>query len=598
MNVYSILARNYGPFAILEEIRLGSLATIIGQNDAGKSYILKALQTFLDDKVKMQPRDIYDRAEEDEVIIEVAFKSFPEVIELEEGVPTTLKEEMLLDNDGVLRIRKIYPRYNLDKYTIILVTNDYKDDQFAGLSVLKEKDLNIRCTTIGIEVTKSGRSITNKSKRELLRDRASELGIPIGLRELPVSTKDDLWKRLVSFFPDFVLFESDTRLGVGETTFQSKFRPIVTAAAEDPDVAGTKDAFTQAIRKAIQVEVDKIYNYLKGHTNAFAALKARPDFSWEKAVSFEIMGKDHHEIEKSLEQRGSGMRRLLMVAFFQYLAQRNFEGESNFIFAVEEPENCLHPGHQRELTKSFRRLADEGCQIILTSHSPVFAGTSPIEDLALVVRTEGIARAIQYPNLDLSDIAEELGVEPSDQITGYNACIFVEGIADIFFLRTIAERFKETGYINADFNDKKIGFILCGGESLKHWVDLRAMSRLSRRFGVMVDSDRKGPKHNIPNRKLNWKEKCETDGGIFFILRKREIENYIHPEAIKRKGLNIVPYDDFSDMKKLFGENVYKLISYMTCEEILERDSYKEDSIIQHELKEIVDSLLALSDGE
>jgi predicted ATP-dependent endonuclease of OLD family len=596
MRIHSILIKNYRPFA-LEEVRLGPLATIVGQNDVGKSNILRALQLFFEDKPKIEDCDVHDSANpDDDIVIEVAFTSLPEKVELEEGVETTLQNEMLVDADGHLRIRKTYPRSNLRKPNITLITRDFEDDRFAGLPALKEKKINELCASVGIEVTKAGRGITNKNKRELLRAKARENGIVIGRRELLLTTKDELWKRIAFLLPEFVLFESDTRLGIGETTFQSQFRPIVKTAAEQPDVVDAKNAFTGAIGKALQDEVDKIFERLRRHTDAFVGLTAKPQFHWDKAVTFEISGKDHQGVDISLDRRGSGIRRLLMVAFFQYLAERGHEADGNFIFAIEEPENCLHPGLQRELIASFRRLADEGYQIIVTSHSPVFAGASPTEDLVLVVRTGGVARAIQTPELNLSDVAAELGVEPADQITGYNACIFVEGPNDVFFWKTVATKLKQGGYVDADFEDKRIGFVLAGGQCLKHWIDLRAMRRLNRHFGVIVDSDRKSPEHPIPGRKLNWKAKCEAEGGLFFITRKREIENYLHKDAIARAGHILVPYDDFTNMKKTFGDNIVKVIADMSCDEILEMDRYEEDGVEHHELKEIVEALLALPD--
>lgn len=595
MRIHSILAKNYRPFALLEEVRLGPLATIVGQNDAGKSNILRALQLFFEDKPRIEDRDVHDGASpDDDVVIEVAFASLPEKIELQEDIETTLQDEMLLDTDGHLRIRKTYPRSNLTKFNITLVTHDFQDDRFAGLTALKEKELNERCESIGIDVTKSGRGITNKSKREALRVKAKEEGIELGKRELPLTTSEDLWKQITSLLPEFELFESDTRLGVGETTFQSQFRPIVKTAAEQPNVVGAKGTFTAAIGEALQEEVDKIFERLRQHTDAFVGLTVNPEFSWDKAVTFQIYGKDQHGVDNSLDQRGSGMRRLLMVAFFQYLAERGYEGGSDFVFAVEEPENCVHPGLQRELVASFRQLATEGYQVIVTSHSPVFAGASPIEDLALVVRNEGVARAIQTPDLNPSDVAAELGVEPTDQITGYNACVFVEGPDDVVFWKAVAAKLKEGGHVDADFDDKQIGFVLTGGHNLKHWVDLRAMCRLNRHFAVVIDSDRTTPKHSIPTRKLNWKTKCEGDGGLFLISRKREIENYLHKDAIARSGRTLVPYDDFTDMKVTFGENVFKVITDMSCDEILEMDRYEEDGVEHHELKEIVCALLAL----
>ncbi|MCX6831723.1 MAG: hypothetical protein NT028_06230 [candidate division Zixibacteria bacterium] len=164
------------------------------------------------------------------------------------------------------------------------------------------------------------------------------------------------------------------------------------------------------------------------------------------------------------------------------------------------------------------------------------------------------------------------------------------------FWKTVASKLKEAGHVQADFDDKKIGLLFCGGESLKHWITLNAMKKLNRRFGAVVDSDRASPLHNIPERKNNWKRQCEAQGGVFFILRKREIENYLHPNAIKRSSRLASVYDDFTDMKAVFGDNVWKIIRDMSCDEILERDVYIESGVEHHELKEIVQRLLALPD--
>jgi len=596
MEIYSVTIRNYRPFKVLEETFFGQLTTIVGKNDAGKSSILRAIKLFFEDKPKIDNEDIHDDATPDEdVIIEIAFSSLPRTIQIEEGVETTLQEEMLLDQNGKLRIRKTYPHNDPTKVKISLITWDFQDEFFAGLTNLKESELNKKCQKADIEVTRAGREITNKSKREALRAKARENSIPIGEYELAISPRDDLWKCIKSFLPDFQLFESETKTDVGETSFQSPFRPIIKMAAEQEDVADARNNFTGAIEAAIQKEVDKIFEKFKRHTSDLAALRVKPTFLWDKAVSLQIYGKDHEGIDKPLEKRGSGIRRLLMVAFFQYLAEKRDENTSKFIFGIEEPENNLHPGLQRELAYSFRQLADMGYQIIITSHSPVFAGASPIEDLILIVREGGVARSIKDPRLDKGKIAEELGVEPSDQITGYKACVFVEGINDIIFWKTVASKLKEAGYVEADFDDKGIGFIPVGGSNLKYWIDIRAMKRLNRRFGAVVDSDRKSQSDNIPQRKLKWKIQCEQEGGVFFILRKREIENYLHPNAIQRSGRTLQQYDDFTDMKKLFGENVIQVIKDMTPEEILEMDTYKENDTECHELKEIVETLLNLA---
>jgi hypothetical protein len=463
------------------------------------------------------------------------------------------------------------------------------------LTALKEKQLLERCSSVGMETTRSGRGITNRDRRERLRAKAIEEGIELETRELTMKTNDDLWKRINGLLPGFVLFESDTRLGVGETGFQKEFRSVVQTAAQNSQVIEARRAFIGAISSSLQQEVEKIFEKLRTHTDALERLTAKPEFLWDKAFMLDILGKDHQGVEKSLDRRGSGLRRLLMVAFFEYLADRSSEAQGEYVFAVEEPENCLHPGLQRDLAASFQQIAGRGYQIIVTSHSPVFVGASPVDDLALVIRERGMARASQRPQLSLSVVAEQLGVEPCDQITGYGACVFVEGEDDVRFWEAAARKLKEAGHAEADFNDRRIGLVVCGGDNLKHWVNRRTMRRLNRRFGVVVDSDRRTSEDQVPQRKLNWKEKCEEDGGVFHILRKREIENYIHPDAVRRARLSDQAYDDFTDMKERYGNNVSRVFQDMSADEILSMDIYQEDGLEHHELKEILQSFLSLT---
>ncbi|MGE5334514.1 MAG: AAA family ATPase [Nitrososphaerota archaeon] len=594
MRVHSMRVENYGPFARLEEITFSSLSTIIGRNDAGKSHTLKALQLFFG-KNKLEPGDVYDSAEAtDQVVIEVSLTALPDTLPYDGGA-LHLADERLLDAHGRLRVRKTFPCVGpYDRPSLALIVADFADERFRGLLALKEREINDRCAACDVPLTDGKRKRTAAEKRAALRAVAQQQRVPLAEHVVPLSPRDELWKSIEAQLPRYELFETDTRLGVGETTFQAQFRPIVRAATEEAAVVAARDAFTESINRALQGEVDAIFERLRRHTAAFSGLTARPTFSWEKAVSFEILGTDEHGVQRSLDQRGSGMRRLLMVAFFQYLAEKALDHDHNVIYAVEEPENCLHPGLQRELVTSFRALADEGSQVILTSHSPVFAGASPLTDLVLIERTGGVARATQGP--DPADVAEELGIEPADQITGYSACVFVEGRDDVFFWRTLAKTLKQGGHLRADFDDLRIGLMPSGGHNLKHWITLRAMGRMNRRFAMIVDSDRFSAEHDVLPEKLQWKRECEEQGGACYILRKREIENYLHCDALARAGHAVVAYDDYSDMKHLYGRRVVEAITQMTSDEILAMDRYEVDGCERHELRDIVAALLALAD--
>jgi len=82
---------------------------------------------------------------------------------------------------------------------------------------------------------------------------------------------------------------------------------------------------------------------------------------------------------------------------------------------------------------------------------------------------------------------------------------------------------------------------------------------------------------------------------LFCLEKGKSFENYLHRNAIRRSSRQLRSYDDFSDMKKLFGENIIKAVRYMTTDKILQMDNYVENDTVHHELKEAVEKLLNLT---
>jgi len=85
------------------------------------------------------------------------------------------------------------------------------------------------------------------------------------------------------------------------------------------------------------------------------------------------------------------------------------------------------------------------------------------DDLALIKRDGPCAVIEQTPQLNLDQVAEELGVSPRDALLGYDACVFVEGYSDVIFLEALAATLKQAGLIPCDFKDKNIGILVVGG---------------------------------------------------------------------------------------------------------------------------------------
>ena len=595
MRISTVALKNFRAFKASPPIRLGPLTTVVGRNDAGKSSILHALDIFFGN----QDADVDDfnrsASAGDTIEITLTFGELPEPIQLEDGVDTSLAEEHLLNENGELAVRRVYHRTSPKKPVTTLLVYDYTDQQFRNLCSLNESALNKLGDQHQLSFTKSGAGVTNKGKRATLRQEAQRQQIQMSPAEITPS--GNVEKLLSEILPAFDLFRTDWRLSEEEAPFQRGFKDMVAEHIMSEDAREVRGDVEGMVKNFLDEEVAKIYPFLLQHTDEVQCLTARSELKWKEFVSFRIEATDKNGVEVLLGKRGSGLRRLFMVAYFQYLAQKPTKGraQTNRIYAIEEPETYLHPSAQRTLLDSLL-LVSSRSQVLLTSHSPVFAGSTPCDQLILVSRSNGAAQVAQGANLDMADVAEELGVEPSDSLYGYSACVFVESDDDVIFLQEVGAKLKEAGQVPCTFEDKRIGFIPIGGkDNLKWWVSRRALNRVSKKYAVFVDSDCCGPNDKPTDRLLGWRDRCLQEGGKFHITQKREIENYLHPDVIDGYLKKTDHFDDFTDMGTLFGKDVINLISCMSAEQILERDRYMENGEEKHELVEVIEDFVTLA---
>jgi len=590
MRIASLSLQGFRAFRDLTRIDFGSLTTIVGRNDSGKSSILHALDIFFNG----QPDDSdfnRDLGADGSILIQISLVDLPQEIELEEDVKTNLVSENLTGGDDRFTIRRVYNRKSPKKPQTSYMVLDFADETFANLCSKKERELNELGKNIGLDFKKSGAGITNKLKRAEIREFALAKGIPLELIEIQPS-EAALSTELL--FPEFSLFRADESLSEEATAFQKEFKAVVETAVSK--VAGKAD-IEKGIADELDREVSRIHEFLSQHTDEVASIRARPSFKWKDLISFYLECKDSQGKEIPFSRRGSGLRRLLMVAYFQYLSQRQREATNpiRHVYAIEEPETYLHPGAQRVLLESFKDIARNE-QILVSSHSPVFAGSTDVADLILITRVAGMATGLQGGHLDHRQVAEELGVEPADSIYGYKAAAFLEGPEDCEFFQHLAAIFRQSGHLPETFEERGIGLIPGGGDNLKGLVGRKAMGAINKRFAVILDSDRKTATAPLSKNKTRLKAGIEADGGLCFILRKREIENYLHPRVIQDATGKAMPGVDLNhaDMKSIFGTGICGLISHMSAAQILERDAYQDQGVEKHELLEICLSILEL----
>lgn len=523
----------------LEKLKLGDMNTFVGKNDNGKSTILKALNTFFNEKFIFH--DVYKNTPDGEVTeITIRFKSDINI------------NSLALDDEGYICLTKAFSINNTGKlkkdkfYTCL----DFEDETIRNSWGVKETDLNNILTSLSIEFSRSGRGVTNLSKIEKLQEHTHEYP-----KLLVQHIDDEYSKNLIKqysdlIFPEYYLFDAEQNLNIGATEFQNQFKPIVTNSLQSN--TGLTSQIEANIQNDLDLEFDIITNLMKKNVPSLEKIKPDISYKWDGLVKFGLNLKfsgESHEIP--ITHKGTGFKRLLMVAYFEYLSQKETAGLQ--IFGIEEPETYLHPELQYELLNSIIEISDYS-QFLVTTHSPVFAGATQKNNIVVVKKEEGKSTYNSYDNNNeiLDEIINELGIRPNFNLINenYRKIVFVEGKGDCLFWECAIS--KLTNYVNDD-----ILFIPCGGEQVEFFVNASLCQKLHRRFIFILDSDKGAIDFAAKlENKRELKIKIEGMGGEFEILRKREIENYYHRDAITRLiGESITVPDDFiiedySDIKE------------------------------------------------
>ena len=558
MRLVEVRIQNFRAFNDEVSIPISQFTTLVGRNDSGKSSILEALAIFFDDmKVEQGDACVYGSAKETQITC--VFDDVPDAIDLDAGFSTSLANEYLLNNDGQLEIIKCYSTLLKSPKLCgaYLKANHPTAARVGDLHQLKNAELKRRLHESGIE-NESVDVHINASIRKCIWESTEDLEveptlIPIDLDEAKEAKK--IWKQLSRHLPAFALFRSDR-----PSTDQD-------AEAQDPLKAAVKEAIKmqeaslRAVTEAVEREVTEIARATveevrKLNPNLAGALN--PTFkikNWDTLFGVSLTGEDDIPINK----RGSGTRRLILISFFRAEAERDRSsvGAPGVIYAVEEPETSQHPDNQRMLMRAFSELGeDPNCQVLLTTHTPMLGSLVPLESLRyLQVHDDGTRQIHRGDEGTYDLVVNALGVLPDNRVKIF---IAVEGINDINFLSGVSSILHASDSTIPDLSSlEKAGqvvFIPLGGGNLKWWTN--RLQELRRAEFHLYDRDTPPltGQHQTAADKVN-----EAGGGRCkaILTGRREIENYIHPTAIKQELGIEVEFQDTCDVPRIVAEALH-----------------------------------------
>ncbi len=340
------------------EVSLPRVAVLLGQNNAGKTSVIKALQLALGDYSRLVCEEDFhigdDEKRSREIIVDVR------IVPLDgKGKRTAKFEEAWAAKFGgsiqreaagnqflALRTRtKVNPvkgnydtqRFTLDRWPAFATWNSEK---------LKESKQTSRLESIAFHAIDAQRDIHKE-----LREKTSFIGRVLGSVEYDKTTVAGLEQSIADVNKEAV--EKSTQLS---------------------GLRGHLDQLNRSFHGSGKAEITPFPKKLRDLSKHFSV-----HFGETETNSF------------SMEYHGMGTRSwasLLTVKSFIELASEKHSEEMEPFFpmiAAEEPETHLHPNAQRTL---YRQLSETKGQVVLSTHSPYLAAMAQTEDLRCLKRVQ------------------------------------------------------------------------------------------------------------------------------------------------------------------------------------------------------------------
>lgn len=255
---------------------------------------------------------------------------------------------------------------------------------------------------------------------------------------------------------------------------------------------------------------------------------------------WEIYFENNEDGRIPLSKMGSGVKTVLLVLILLVVKPIIDNRDVNdYVFALEELENNLHPSMQRRLYYYlFDFSKKNNCILFLTTHSNIVIDLyNSLESTQIfhISKIEGRTKISSIlKQIDFKKILDDLDVRASD-ILQSNGIIWVEGPSDRTYLNKWLSILDETLIEGYHYSIMFYGGRLLSNLSFNYDFindELIPLLKLNTNSFVVMDRDGKGISQKLNVTKLRIQD--ELGHNNVWITKGREIENYLSDKSIKQ----------------------------------------------------------------
>jgi putative ATP-dependent endonuclease of OLD family len=502
------------------------LNVLIGENNSGKTTILKALQLIFDNSVskKLSIDDFYKGIssfdEPPQITITICIQETESEKIEDKAVVATWLTKLNSPWEATLTYKYFLPDTDLEEYKRELNERDQ--------SLISEWDILERFLQRYVSRIYAGNPLSkNRVESEYLEK--FDCTFLDALRNVENSIyngKNSLLKNVLSYFLDYNLKSSIKKLEQSPEDADSgeklddRLKKLECCRNE---FRGQSKNLLNSIKA--RLDTDYILNLVE---STGADVCGRPDIEGELSESdilstLKLIIENNSGLHIPISNNGLGYNNLIYISLvlsnLEIITSDHF-GENAKIFPIlliEEPEAHLHPALQYNFLRFLKeeiKNKNISRQIFVTTHSTHITAAVGLDSIICLEPNEDRISA-KYPGLVFSDKKDD--IESKKYIERYldatksnmlfsKEVIFVEGLAEQLLIPCFAE------YLKLPLDKYHVAVICVGGSTFKHFIKLFGGGienknkdyALSKRVSCIVDTD--PSKKEIEGKNKRWNE--------------------------------------------------------------------------------------------